>query len=197
MAGSLKDDEFFGFGHLCHEGLDAIQGAEGIEAALKEELGFGDGEKEGEVRAIDGNAEANQFSDAVILGADAQADPGSEAETGEEDGNGGELRGEIIQRGANVVSFAAAEVVRSRTAAGAAEIEAQDGKARAMEGLGSAEDDLIVESAAVERMRVADQRDTLRRRIGDRPEHGFQASRGPFEKQAVMKRSGHEREKQV
>ena len=89
---------------------------------------------------------------------------------------------EPVERRADVVDFAVAVVVFALAQSGSAEVEAQHGKAEAVQRLHGVEDDLVVQRPAEQRMRMADQR-CVRRVVGARVEQRFEASRRTVEKQ--------------
>ena len=82
-----------------------------IVCAMDKKLGLLAAPKIREIGAIDGNAEANQIGDTRIGAADAKANPASETETGEKQGDIRKFRGKKIDGGLDVAPLALAAVV--------------------------------------------------------------------------------------
>ena len=122
-----------------------------------------------------------------------QPDRGPEREPDEHD----RLREFALQpakRGAHVFDLADAAVVLAFAQPGAAEVEAQHGKAEAVERFHGVEDDLVVHGAAEERMRMTDERGVGGAgRAG--VEHGLEAAGGAGQEQRANLRVGAQRER--
>jgi hypothetical protein len=73
----------------------------------------------------------------------------------------------VRKRGERIVGLADAVVERAFRAPDTAKIESRRDVAHREEGLGERLRDLVVERAALLRMRMRDQRDAARRRLGD------------------------------
>lgn len=183
MVGARNPDEIFGFAGEGNGGFDLRDGAERVVVAADEELGLGASAEEivAVIAAfsVDGEAEGDESGDTGIAATGLEADPGAEGESGEKDG-AMELAVEPGEGGADVVQFAAAEVVLAFAEPGSAEIEAKDGEAEGLEGLHGVVDDFVVEGAAAQGVRMADEGGEGRRGRAD-VEQGLKPAGGGAE----------------
>ena len=183
VLGVGDDDGVPGLGGGGEEGGEDFGGAELILCAGDEELGLGAGGEE--VVAVvaaggaDGEAESDEAGDAGVSAAGAEGYVGAEGEAGEED-RFGEVGGEVVEGGADVVHFAATFIVDAFREAGAAEVEAQDGDAEGGEGLGGVVDDPGVHGAAGGGVGVGDE-GGVGGVVEASVEDGFEAARGSAE----------------
>jgi hypothetical protein len=83
----------------------------------------------------------------------AQSDSGTERESGKHDGQS-EFMLEPVESGADVLDFADAVRVLAFAQPRAAEVEAKHGESETVERFHGVEDDLVVQRAAVERVRM-------------------------------------------
>ncbi len=177
MVGVIDDGQLVFTGQRGDEFSNLGSGAMLIVGAMDEEFGLRAAPEIREIGVVDGNAEANQIGDTRIGTTDAKADPASETETGEKQGDVRKFRGKKIDGGEDVVLLALAAVVRSGAESGTAKIEPQDRNTEGIEGLGGLIDNLVVEGAAVQRVWVANH---SRERGGGRarwsPEDGLQTA---------------------
>ena len=161
VLGAFDPDHALGFGCVGEDGFHDVAWAELVVIARDEELGHDAAGKEavGVVATVgaDGKAEADEALDADVPAAGTQADVGAEGEAGKEDGEF-EIVFEPAERGANVVLLAVAMVECAFAEADAAEVEAQDGKAKGGEDLHGVVDDLVVHGSTRRRVGVADER---------------------------------------
>jgi len=111
MVGVIDDAQLVFTSYDCDEFGNLGQGTMLIVCAMDKELGFVAAPEVREIGAVDGNAEANQFGDTRIGTADAKADPASETETGEKQGDVRKFRAKKIDGGLNVALLALAAVV--------------------------------------------------------------------------------------
>jgi len=111
MVGVLDDAQLVFTGKCRDEFGNLGSGAMLIVGALDEEFGLGAAPEIREIGAVDGNAEANQIGDTRIGTADAKANPASETETAEQQGDIREFRGKKIDGGLDVALLALAAVV--------------------------------------------------------------------------------------
>src|SRR6185503_17201234 len=96
--------------------------------------------------------------DARLARAHRQADARAERETGHPERKVRVALREDVERRERVLLLARAAVVSPRRGAHAAEVEAQHGDARLVEGLGGPVDDVVVHRAAAQRVRMANDR---------------------------------------
>src|SRR5207245_5235712 len=82
-----------------------------VGASLDEELGLCRRPEEREVRAIHRNAQTNEVGHSAVFAADAQPHPRAKAESRQQDGYGGKLFRDKIERGAKVVLLANSAVM--------------------------------------------------------------------------------------
>jgi len=111
MVGVIDDAQLVFTSYDCDEFGNLGPGTMLIVCAMDKELGFVAAPEVREIGAVDGNAEANQVGDARIGTADTKANPASETETGEKQGNTRKFRGKKIDGGLNVALLALAAVV--------------------------------------------------------------------------------------
>ncbi len=111
MVGVLDDAQLVFTGQCCDECGNLASGAMLIVGALDEEFGLRAAPEIREIGVVDGNAEANQIGDTRIGTADAKANPASETETAEKQGDIRESRGKKIDGGLDVALLALAAVV--------------------------------------------------------------------------------------
>ena len=122
----------------------------------------------------------------AVFAADAQPHPRAKAESRQQDGYGGKLFRDKIERGAKVVLLANSAVMFARAQARAAKIEAQHGEAKRIERLRGLVNHFVVHGPAEQRMGMAnDGREPgpVARRGGGRPENRFQAAGRAFQKE--------------
>jgi len=114
VVGAGDHDALAGWGRSLEDLVEDFLGAELVVVAGEEELGLGAGGHEAVVvvaaGGADGQAEGDEAGDAGVSAGGAEADVGTEGEAGEENGFG-ELVGEPVDGGADVVDFAVAFVV--------------------------------------------------------------------------------------
>src|SRR5205085_8922597 len=94
----------------------------------------------------------------AVIRADFQADARAEGEACEQEWKLWVSLCEIVEAGAGVLLFAARVVVRACALARAAKVEAERDEARVVQRACGAKDDLVVHCAAVQRVRVQDER---------------------------------------
>jgi len=111
MVGVIDDGQLIFTGQRGDKFGNLGPGTMLIVCAMDKELGFVAAPEVREIGAVDGNAEANQVGDARIGTADAKADPASETETGEKQGDVRKFRAKKIDGGLNVALLALAAVV--------------------------------------------------------------------------------------
>ena len=162
MVGVGDPDDAFGFRGDDEVAFEDAAGGELVVVAGDEEFGDLAAAAEEIVAVVaagglDGEAYADEAGEAWVAAGGAKADVGAEAEAGEEERFVGEVGGEPVEGGFDVVDFALAVVVGAFGEACAAEVEAEDGEAEVGEGFGGVVDDLVVHSAAAEGVRVGDE----------------------------------------
>jgi hypothetical protein len=159
VVGSFDPEEFLRLWSFFEYSLHDIAWAVLVVITADEELRLRALGKEavGVVTACgaDGDTETDEAFDAWISAAGAESYIGAEGEASEEDGQVKILL-EPIEGGFDVILFASALIVRAFAEAGAAKVEAKDGKAEGGEGLHGVIDDLVVHGAAASGVRVAD-----------------------------------------
>ena len=111
MVGVVDDGQLIFTGQRGDKFGNLGPGAMLIVCAMDKELGFVAAPEVREIGAVDGNAEANQVGDTRIGAADTKANPASETETGEKQGNTRKFRGKKIDGGLNVALLTMAAVV--------------------------------------------------------------------------------------
>ena len=121
-----------------------------------------------------GRADADDRTNPRIRAGCAQSDRCTERESSEHQGQM-VLGVKPVESGANIVDFAVALVVLTLAQSGSTEVEAQDGKAKAVQRLHGVKDDLVVERPAEERMGMTDHR-RVRGVLCSGVEQGLQAS---------------------
>lgn len=134
------------------------------------------------------DAYANQRANPRVRASGAQPYRGSKGESGK-DQRQMKLGIEPVERGANVIHFAPALIVRPLAQSRAAEIKAQDGKAKTIQRLHGVEDDLVVQGPAKQRVRVADNR-RVGGILGAAVEQGFKTSCRAVEEERANGRAG-------
>src|SRR5437588_6983960 len=87
-----------------------------------------------------------------------------------------------VESGANVLDFAGAVIVFTVAESSAAEVEAQHGKAKAVQCLHGVKYDFVMQCSAKHRMRMADDRGMCRA-FGACIQQRFQSSRRAFEEE--------------
>jgi hypothetical protein len=102
MVGVIDDGELTFTGQRGDEFGNFGFGAVLIFGTMDEKLGFLAAPEIGEIRVVDGNAEAYQIGNTSIGAADAKANPASEAKTHENQGNVREFRAKKIESGLDV-----------------------------------------------------------------------------------------------
>ena len=115
---------------------------------------------------------------------DTKPHPTAKTEAAEQQRLARKFRGKKIDGGLNIALFSAALIVSSRAESGTAKIETQYRNAQRVERLRHLVNDFVVQRAAEQWMRMADDRGQVRnaRMLGS-PEDGLQAGRlGPFKK---------------
>ena len=111
MVGVLDDAQLVFTGQCCDEFGNLGSGSMLIVGALDEEFGLRAAPEIREIGVVDGNAEANQIGDTRIGTADAKANPASETETAEKQGDIRKFCGKKIDGGLDVALLALAAVV--------------------------------------------------------------------------------------
>jgi len=111
MVGVLDDAQLVFTGQCRDEFGNLGSGAMLIVGALDKEFGLRAAPEIREIGVVDGNAEANQIGDTRIGTADAKANPASETETAEQQGDIREFRGKKIDGGLDIALLALAAVV--------------------------------------------------------------------------------------
>src|SRR6266536_424119 len=101
-----------------------------------------------------GQAEYDERPNAIVGIGGAESDSGAERESGKEHGQS-EFMLEPVEGRADVFDFAEAACVLAFAQPGAAEVEAQHGESEAIERFHGMKYDLVVQRAAVERVRMA------------------------------------------
>ena len=163
MISGFDADQLFGFRESIHEGFEFSGGRNWSRAPLTKSLGFA---RRGGIRNRScglsnwrvggGQAQGDQCGNAVVGIGGAQANGGSERKSGENDGER-EFAFQPVERGADVFDFANAVGVLAFAQTGAAKVEAEHGKSKAVQRLHGVEDDFVVQRSSIERMRMADQ----------------------------------------
>lgn len=160
MIGGLDPDHFGGRVRGGYGGGNFVARAELVASSADEELGHRAMGEEGVAVVasfgMDGKAEGDGAFDADVATGNAQADVGAEGESGEEDGEV-QMLVEPVEGGADVVLLAAAVVMSAFAEPGAAEVEAEDGKAAELEGFHGVINDLVVHGSSAEGVRVTEE----------------------------------------
>ena len=94
-----------------------------VERALHDKLWLVASFEVSELRAVYGNAEADEFPHAWVSASHAEPDPAAKAEAAEQERPAGKLLGEKIHRSLNVSTLADTAIVPAQTQAGAAKIK--------------------------------------------------------------------------
>jgi hypothetical protein len=111
MVGAIDDGQMIFTGQRGDEFGNLGSGAMHIVGAMDKELGFVAAPEIGEIGVVDRKAEGNQIGDTRIGTTDAKANPASEAETGEKQGDVRKFRGKKIDGGLDVALLALAAVM--------------------------------------------------------------------------------------
>ncbi len=111
VVGIFDDDEAIFTGKSRDEFFNFGASAEFVVGAVNEEFGLGAIGEKPEIGAVHRNAEADEFVDARIAAADAQANQTAKTETNKKQWRVREFGGEKIQGGLHVTLFADAFVV--------------------------------------------------------------------------------------
>ena len=111
MVGVIDDGQLVLTRERRNEFGDFGSGAVLIACTLDEQFGLRATRQIREIGIVDGNSEANQIGDARIGTAGAKADPASETEAREKQGDAGKFPGEKTDGGLNVAQLAPAEIV--------------------------------------------------------------------------------------
>jgi hypothetical protein len=111
MVSVIHDGEFILAGKRRNELGNFVFGAMFIVRAMDKELGFIAAPEVREIGGVNRQAETNQIADTRIGTTDAKANPASETETGEKQGDVRKFRGKKIDGGLDVALLALAAVV--------------------------------------------------------------------------------------
>jgi len=110
MVGVIDDGQLIFTGQRCDEFGNLGSGAMLIVCAVDKEFGFLAAQEISEIGVVDRNAKSNPIGDTRIGAADAKANPSTETETGEKQGDVRKLRGKKIDGGLGVALLALAAV---------------------------------------------------------------------------------------
>ena len=160
VVGGFDDNQFLGFGQRVHKGFQFGFGGELVARAAHEEFWLGAALQEFVVVGAvvdrgDRRAQGDESAHARVGTGGAQADGGAEGESGEDQGEM-EFVVEPVEGGADVVELARPVIVFALAESSAAEVEAQHGEAKVVQRFHGVEDNLVVEGASVDGMRMAD-----------------------------------------
>ena len=111
MVGVINNGQLIFTGQRGNQFGHFALGAVLIIGAVDKEFGFRAAPKICEIRVVDGNAKANQIGNTRISAADAKAHPTAETETGEKQGEVGELRSKKMEGGLDVALLTQTAVV--------------------------------------------------------------------------------------
>jgi hypothetical protein len=167
-----------------NEPFDLLDSPVFVLASMHKQLGFRALSQERKVRAVDGNTQPYQVSNARIFAPDAHTDPRAKAEPRKQQRHPGNFCSKKIKRGANVVLLALAAIVNPGAKSGATKIKSQNRNTQGVQRLRRLVNHLVVHRAAKQRMRVANHAGK-RRSPGRRwlPENRFKPSSRPFQKE--------------
>jgi len=135
------------------------------------------------IRGHDRNPQSDCSLHPIICTRSAQSHRRSERKS-RKNQRQGEFRLQPIQRGTDVITLSVSIVVGALAQAGPTEIEAQHGESKGVQSLHGVKHDLVVQSPAVKRMRVADQRG-VRGILRAAVEQSLQSPRRPFQKERL------------
>src|SRR6185437_14905427 len=159
MVGTVDDHQLLGFSKRIYQSLELRPRTKLVAAAANEEFRFAAVAQTRQIvgaflNGLNRNTEANGSDDAVVLAGGLQSNGGTKRKSGE-DQRPAELAIEPIESGTNVVSFTLSVVVLALAESGSAKIEAEHGKTKTIQGLHRVKDNLVVQGAAINRMRMA------------------------------------------
>ena len=161
MVGSLYPMKLLGFRQGIIEVRNLYDGAEFIASSLEDQLGLADLPEKTEVEGVHGNSQAHEGDDLRVGRSHRESHPRPEGEPHKANRQSGIMRGEIPERGANVLSLTVAASESSYTLSRPAEIKPQGGEAQLEGSLGRAIDHFVVHRAAIQRVGMANQRDVM------------------------------------
>ncbi len=161
MVSSLNEDEPLRLGNGRNQLFQLLPGTKRIARSADEEFGSAALRKEVVVipALIDGRnrrAQADQSPDSGICTSRPQPDSRSKRES-REDYRTTKFVFQPVQRASHIIYFPVSMVMFPLAQASAAEIEAQNGKPKAMQRFHGVKHNFVVKSATVQRMRVADE----------------------------------------
>ncbi len=179
VVSSFDAHQLLRIGERTDQRFQCARRSELIARSADEEFGLSGSSQEFEIVSTGfdcdrGQAERDERVDPVIGIGGTQSNGGAKRESGENNGER-KLAFEPVQRGADVFHFADAIGVLAFAQAGAAEVEAQDGKSEAVESLHGVEDNLVVKRSTVKWMGMADD-GSMRRISRSGIEQSFQPS---------------------
>jgi len=182
MVGVIDDDQFVFTGQRSNELANFAPRAVLIISAMDKELWLRAAPQVSEIGVVHRDAEANQLGHMSICTANTKSHPTAKTETGQKYGSAGKFRGKKIDGGLHVALLTSTTVVRTRAQTRATKIEPQDRNTEGIQGFGGPVDDLVVERAAIQGVRVANHgRERGRNRMRGGPENGLQTADGPFQ----------------
>lgn len=161
MVGAFDDYQLSWFGDFRYEVLKLRFRTELVTGSTDEELRLVAAFKIGVIVVAvvdrrDGKAESNSRSHPVVRAGNLHTDCGSKGKSGEDQGQMKSLV-KPVEGGAYIVDFPTAVIVLPLAQARAAEIESKHRKSEAVQGFHRMEDHFVVERAAKQRMRMADE----------------------------------------
>src|SRR5207245_230498 len=161
MICAFDEDQFLRFRHRSNEALQLRPRPELVTRSTDEKFGLGTGPKKLVVVAAFVNGrnwcpKGDQSLHPGIRAGRPETHSSAKREAGKNYGLL-EFCFEPVQRSADILDFPASVVVFTLTQSGATKIEAQHWKAKAVQSLHRVKDNLVVQRAPIDRMRVADQ----------------------------------------
>ena len=190
MIAGFDANEFLGLGEGADERLEFSGRRKLIARPADKKLGLQTGAQE--FKIVDAGlprfgryghgrqAEGDQRPHPIIVVGRSQADGGPEGKSGKDQWKR-KFALEPVKRYPDILNFTNAMRVLTLAESGAAKVEAQHRKSEAVESFHGVEDDFVVKSAAIKRVRMAYERCVCRRRRA-RIEQRFQTPSVAFKK---------------
>jgi hypothetical protein len=158
VVGPFNPNQFLFVGGLSDYCFNGSLAAVRVASTLDKQFGLGAVGQVAQLARICRKAHTDERLDARMAAAGPHSDPGSKGEARQKDGFSWELFFQLGERGAHVAGFSSAGIMFALAESSTAEVEAQHRSPGArLQDLGNLVDDLVVEGAAIERVRMADQ----------------------------------------
>lgn len=158
VVSALDPVNLFGLGKRVIKLGNLGDGAKFITGSLENQFRLAGIAEKIKADRANGNSQAHQSRNARVGGSHRKAHPRPKRESHKANRQSGEMHGQVVERGANILLFAVAASESAHALARATEIETQGGKAHEECSLGGTKYHLVVHRAAIQRVRMANQR---------------------------------------